>query len=973
MATDKVITPESYAKTDVLGVVKLSTAAATAANPIAVGDNDPRFTRKFLVGTTASDLPGSINMGALTSGIVKQSVFAGVATPSIANLSDTAHATTFVTSAPTNVNLPSAGTLATVADISAAFTARSINTTSPLTGGGNLSVDRTIAIPQAGSTANGYLSSADWTMFNNKVPPTRTISTSAPLTGGGDLSANRTIAFLNEPAKTSLRGPVSGADAYPTFRLDAVTDQPYVHFKHGFDNQTDSTLAFNSGTRVFTIAPASTTYSVWSSGAEIVKSSPNTVTIANTVGLHFIYFDSAGTLTESTAPWDLLGTAIPVATVYWNGTTGTRDEERHGSVRNRPWHKWAHNTIGTRYASGLAGTFTNNTFSFASGVLYDEDILLTITGPLANGLAWYLNSATGKMTFAVTTTPYVSSAGVLQYDNAGTLTAVSNSYYIVNDFYGSNDLDYPIYMRVGNAQYANLSDAQASAAASWINESTAELKLLYRAIYRYQGGVISLQGSTDFRTGGTLPGGGATTIPASSVTVLPPSPFAAGDTNMQSLVNDIPTYFLQIGATEFGGSAASLKSPATTGVTQITGPAAGATRVKTVRDANDTLLELGGTYTPTGTWVWTSASVMWPTFNQSTTGSAASVKSTATTGLTQITGPSAGTTRVKTVRDADDTILELGGSYSPSALWTFSGGLRVIGTAASYAVVGSTGADTLDRGVQFLNQAGSSCGFITLVPNTTGTSSVMNFYVGGSAAGDVALILNDDNSAAFKGSAIVGGTTLAAKFQVNMDNASNALPGASGTTPAPGFRLSNTQNTSFVLDLGFVSATPTCAWIQARSASNFATNFGLLINPNGGNVGVGTTAAVTEKFAVSGTGSFSGALLINGGIRLKRTTFSNANVTGVAGDSLLVQTGTMSAPRTVTFPQTDAAGIGAGYLLGVVDESFTVSGTNTLTVTGAGSNLIGNAATEVLNTAGCRAVYESNGGAGAAGRWTRIS
>ena len=61
------------------------------------------------------------------------------------------------------------------------------------------------------------------------------------------------------------------------------------------------------------------------------------------------------------------------------------------------------------------------------------------------------------------------------------------------------------------------------------------------------------------------------------------------------------------------GSSGSVKSPATTGVTQFTGPAAGETRVKTVRDANDTILEQGGSYTPTGTWAWTSATVTWPT------------------------------------------------------------------------------------------------------------------------------------------------------------------------------------------------------------------------------------------------------------------------------------------------------------------------------------------------------------------------
>jgi hypothetical protein len=50
--------------------------------------------------------------------------------------------------------------------------------------------------------------------------------------------------------------------------------------------------------------------------------------------------------------------------------------------------------------------------------------------------------------------------------------------------------------------------------------------------------------------------------------------------------------------------------------------------------------------------------------NASTTGSSGSVKSPATTGVVTFTGPGTGTTRAKTVRDADDTIVEVGGSYT---------------------------------------------------------------------------------------------------------------------------------------------------------------------------------------------------------------------------------------------------------------------------------------------------------------------
>jgi hypothetical protein len=59
-------------------------------------------------------------------------------------------------------------------------TTRSISTTSPLVGGGDLSADRTLSIPAATSSVNGYLTSTDWTTFNNKQ---NTITN--PVTGTG--------------------------------------------------------------------------------------------------------------------------------------------------------------------------------------------------------------------------------------------------------------------------------------------------------------------------------------------------------------------------------------------------------------------------------------------------------------------------------------------------------------------------------------------------------------------------------------------------------------------------------------------------------------------------------------------------------------------------------------------------------------------------------------------------------------------
>jgi hypothetical protein len=53
-------------------------------------------------------------------------------------------------------------------DSSKVPTTRTISTTAPLSGGGDLSANRTLSIPQATTSVDGYLSATDWTTFNSK-------------------------------------------------------------------------------------------------------------------------------------------------------------------------------------------------------------------------------------------------------------------------------------------------------------------------------------------------------------------------------------------------------------------------------------------------------------------------------------------------------------------------------------------------------------------------------------------------------------------------------------------------------------------------------------------------------------------------------------------------------------------------------------------------------------------------------------
>lgn len=75
---------------------------------------------------------------------------------------------------------------------------RQINTTAPLTGGGDLTANRTLSMPVATSLANGYLSSSDWTTFNSKQAAGSYITAlTGDVSASGPGSSAATLATVN--------------------------------------------------------------------------------------------------------------------------------------------------------------------------------------------------------------------------------------------------------------------------------------------------------------------------------------------------------------------------------------------------------------------------------------------------------------------------------------------------------------------------------------------------------------------------------------------------------------------------------------------------------------------------------------------------------------------------------------------------------------------------------------------------------
>ena len=104
----------------------------------------------------------------------------------------------------------------------------------------------------------------------------------------------------------------------------------------------------------------------------------------------------------------------------------------------------------------------------------------------------------------------------------------------------------------------------------------------------------------------------------------------------------------------------------------------------------------------------------------------------------------------------------------------------------------------------------------------------------------------------------IGTTTPVNKLHVE---ATTADPASSGSSANGNLRLSGTGATH-VLDFG-LSSSSTYSWLQARSKSAYGTYYNLAINPNGGQVGIGTNSPTSTLTIGNAAGTVGGEILLN--------------------------------------------------------------------------------------------------------------
>ena len=224
-------------------------------------------------------------------------------------------------------------------------TVTSVTATSPVvSSGGGLTFN--ISMPAATTSVNGYLTSTDWTTFNNKGSGTVTAVSVASANGlagtssGGAtpaLTLSTSITGVLKGNGTAISAATSGTDYAPATSGSSIL---YGNAAGGFSNVTIGTgVAFVAGTLSAT-GSGGTVTTVGFTGGIITVANPTTTpafTVAGTSG-GIPYFSTATTWASSAA---LAANALVVgggagATPATLASTGTTTTVLHGNAAGLP-------------------------------------------------------------------------------------------------------------------------------------------------------------------------------------------------------------------------------------------------------------------------------------------------------------------------------------------------------------------------------------------------------------------------------------------------------------------------------------------------------------------------------------------------------------------------------------------------------------------------------------------------------------
>ena len=170
-------------------------------------------------------------------------------------------------------------------------------------------------------------------------------------------------------------------------------------------------------------------------------------------------------------------------------------------------------------------------------------------------------------------------------------------------------------------------------------------------------------------------------------------------------------------------------------------------------------------------------------------------------------------------------------------------------------------------------------------------------------------------------------------------------PASSGTTPVNAM-LNLTNNRGIGMFFGGSYAGNYGQWIQVSDVGNLSVNYPLYLNPNGGNVLMGTTTDNGSKLQVTGAATFSSSVTAGGAITTSTSVANVAlditNTDTVNGFGAYIQGGGTAANR-YSLRVKNGAGTTVFDVLatGAATFSSSVTATDAIDIKGVGSNTLG--------------------------------
>lgn len=270
--------------------------------------------------------------------------------------------------------------------------------------------------------------------------------------------------------------------------------------KQGFPiDDTDAVMSIDEGTRTFSVTPSGTKFSFYIAGKQIIKTSVQSVTWADTQGRHFFYFDEDGVLqTTDTFTYDLvLDPSAYCSYIYWDvdaqeATLFTN--QKHTDQFPARLIQTQDMVTGAEYAAGLGLTDlvvdangsldAHAQFGVDGGDIVDSDIITEITTKVSTqGFGVFYKDENDDVRrivnsgFSVLTDidAGIGSTGRLIYNDWGDavtpLKVVPNGDYVLCHVFAIQNVNQTerIIAVLGNAYYSNEPQAKTGAETEMIS------------------------------------------------------------------------------------------------------------------------------------------------------------------------------------------------------------------------------------------------------------------------------------------------------------------------------------------------------------------------------------------------------------------------------------------------------------------------------------------------------------------------